>query len=106
MEAFYWEEDTSQRTYTLSEVLLYAIVHHQAYAKYLHNHSKDEALAMPGEHFCSCPSQALHLVMAVSYDRRNLSGLKLQMAHRPLSLQYMNRNKKKVIPFGLQAVML
>lgn len=93
METFYWEEDASQRTYTPSEALLYAIVHdHQAYAQYLLSHYTDEALAMPGERFCCCPSSAPHLAMAVRYDRRDILGLILQEAHRLPSLHsYMNR---------------
>ncbi|KAL2082353.1 hypothetical protein ACEWY4_022171 [Coilia grayii] len=93
METFYWEEDASQRTYTPSEALLYAIVHdHQAYAQYLLSHYSDEALAMPGERFCCCPSSAPHLAMAVRYDRRDILGLILQVAHRLPSLRsYMNR---------------
>ncbi|XP_014061442.1 ankyrin repeat domain-containing protein 9 [Oncorhynchus tshawytscha] len=93
METFYWEEDASQRSYTPSEALLYAIVHdHQAYAQYLLSHYTDEALAMPGERFCCCPSSAPHLAMAVRYDRRDILGLILQEAHRLPSLRsYMNR---------------
>ncbi|XP_063078359.1 ankyrin repeat domain-containing protein 9 [Engraulis encrasicolus] len=93
METFYWEEDASHRTYTPSEALLYAIVHdHQAYAQYLLSHYSDEALAMPGERFCCCPSSAPHLAMAVRYDRRDILGLILQVAHRLPSLRsYMNR---------------
>ncbi|XP_055043108.1 ankyrin repeat domain-containing protein 9 [Misgurnus anguillicaudatus] len=93
METFYWEEDAKQRTYTPSEALLYAIVHdHQAYAQYLLSHYADEALAMPGERFCCCPSSAPHLAMAVRYDRRDILAHILQVAHRLPSLRsYMNR---------------
>ncbi|XP_029903004.1 ankyrin repeat domain-containing protein 9 [Myripristis murdjan] len=93
METFYQEEDASQRTYTPSEALLYAIVHdHQAYAQYLLSHYTDEALAKPGERFCCCPSSAPHLAMAVRYDRRFILGLILQEAHRMPSMpSYMNR---------------
>ncbi|KAI7800074.1 ankyrin repeat domain-containing protein 9 [Triplophysa rosa] len=93
METFYWEEDAKQRTYTPSEALLYAIVHdHQAYAQYLLGHYSDEALAMPGERFCCCPSSAPHLAMAVRYDRRDILAHILQVAHRLPSLRsYMNR---------------
>lgn len=83
METFYQEEDASQRTYSTSEALLYAIVHdHQAYAQYLLSRYTDEALAKPGERFCCCPSSAPHLAMAVRYDRRYILGLILQETHR------------------------
>ncbi|XP_074471844.1 ankyrin repeat domain-containing protein 9 [Sebastes fasciatus] len=89
MEAFYQEEDASQRTYTPSEALLYAVVHdHQAYAQYLLKRYADEALAKPGERFCCRPasssssSAAPHLAMAVRYDRRYILGLILQETHR------------------------
>ncbi|XP_029281582.1 ankyrin repeat domain-containing protein 9 [Cottoperca gobio] len=83
METFYQEEDASQRSYTSSEALLYAIVHdHQAYAQYLLSRYTDEALAKPGERFCCCPSSAPHLAMAVRYDRRYILGLILQETHR------------------------
>ncbi|KAG9347325.1 hypothetical protein JZ751_004892 [Albula glossodonta] len=93
METFYWEENASQRTYTPSEALLYAIVHdHQPYAQYLLSHYSEEALAMPGERFCCCPSSAPHLAMAVRYDRRDILSLILQVAHRLPSLRsYLNR---------------
>lgn len=83
METFYPEEDSSQRTYTPSEALLYAIVHdHQPYARYLLSRYTEEALARPGERFCCCPASAPHLSMAVRYDRRHILGLILQEAHR------------------------
>ncbi|XP_073349189.1 ankyrin repeat domain-containing protein 9 [Pagrus major] len=83
METFYQEEDVSQRTYSPSEALLYAIVHdHQPYAQYLLSRYTDEALAKPGERFCCCPSSAPHLAMAVRYDRRCILGLILQETHR------------------------
>ncbi|KAM9840145.1 ankyrin repeat domain-containing protein 9 [Aulostomus maculatus] len=83
METFYQEEDASQRTYTPSEALLYAIVHdHQAYAQYLLSQYTEEALAKPGERFFCCPSSAPHLSMAVRYDRRHILLLILQVAHR------------------------
>ncbi|XP_070842801.1 ankyrin repeat domain-containing protein 9 [Chaetodon trifascialis] len=83
METFYQEEDVSQRIYTPSEALLYAIVHdHQAYAHYLLSRYTDEALAKPGERFCCCPSSAPHLSMAVRYDRRCILGFILQETHR------------------------
>lgn len=93
METFYQEEDSSQRIYTPSEALLYAIVHdHQAYAQYLLNRFPDEALAKPGERFCCCPSSAPHLAMAVRYDRRYILGLILQETHRsPRSPSYTDR---------------
>ncbi|MGH0147257.1 UNVERIFIED_CONTAM: hypothetical protein FKN15_040964 [Acipenser sinensis] len=93
MESFYWEENTSQRTYSPSEALLYAVVHdHQAYAQYLLSHYSEEALQMPGERFCCSPSSAPHLAMAVRYDRRDILGLILQVAHRLPSLRsYLNR---------------
>uniref|UniRef100_A0A3Q3KXT9 Uncharacterized protein n=1 Tax=Mastacembelus armatus TaxID=205130 RepID=A0A3Q3KXT9_9TELE len=82
METFY-HEDASQRIYTPSEALLYAIVHdHQAYAQYLLSRYTDEALAKPGERFCCCPSSAPHLAMAVRYDRRYILRLILQETHR------------------------
>lgn len=82
METFY-QEDSSQRIYSPSEALLYAIVHdHQAYAQYLLSRYTDEALAKPGERFCCCPSSAPHLAMAVRYDRRYILGLILQETHR------------------------
>lgn len=92
METFYPEEDASQRTYTPSEALLYAIVHdHQAYAQYLISHYTDEALARPGKRFCCCPSSAPHLAMAVRYDRRYILGLILQEVHRLPNLRsYIN----------------
>uniref|UniRef100_A0A3B4T7L5 Zgc:112001 n=1 Tax=Seriola dumerili TaxID=41447 RepID=A0A3B4T7L5_SERDU len=83
METFYQEEDASQRIYSPSEALLYAIVHdHQAYAQYLLSRYTDEALAKPGERFCCCPSSAPHLAMAVRYDRRCILSLILQETHR------------------------
>ncbi|XP_020487185.2 ankyrin repeat domain-containing protein 9 [Labrus bergylta] len=83
METFYPDEDASQRTYTPSEALLYAIVHdHQAYAQYLLSRYTQEALAKPGERFCCCPSSAPHLSMAVRYDRRYILSLILQENHR------------------------
>ncbi|XP_039982060.1 ankyrin repeat domain-containing protein 9 [Xiphias gladius] len=83
METFYQEEDASQRVYSPSEALLYAIVHdHQAYAQYLLSRYTDEALAKPGERFCCCPSSSPHLAMAVRYDRRYILGLLLQETHR------------------------
>jgi len=93
METFYQEEDASQRTFTPSEALLYAIVHdHQAYAQYLLSRYTDEALAKPGERFCCCPSSAPHLAMAVRYDRRYILGLILQAAHRiPSTPSYTDR---------------
>lgn len=82
METFH-QEDLSQRTYSPSEALLYAIVHdHQPYAQYLLSRYTDEALAKPGERFCCCPSSAPHLAMAVRYDRRCILGLILQKTHR------------------------
>ncbi|XP_049914474.1 ankyrin repeat domain-containing protein 9 [Epinephelus moara] len=94
METFYQEEDSSQRIYTPSEALLYAIVHdHQAYAQFLLNRFTDEALAKPGERFCCCPSSAPHLAMAVRYDRRYILGLILQETHRsPRSPSYTDRD--------------
>lgn len=93
METFYQEEDASQRTYTPSEALLYAIVHdHQAYAQYLLSRYTEEALAKPGERFCCCPSSAPHLAMAVRYDKRYILGLILKEVHRvPCSPAYTDR---------------
>lgn len=93
METFYQEEDVSQRIYSPSEALLYAIVHdHQAYAQYLLSRYTDEALAKPGERFCCCPSSAPHLAMAVRYDRRCILGLILQETHRvPSTPPYTDR---------------
>ncbi|TKS65539.1 Ankyrin repeat domain-containing protein 9 [Collichthys lucidus] len=93
METFYQEEDVSQRIYSPSEALLYAIVHdHQAYAQYLLSRYTDEALAKPGERFCCCPSSAPHLAMAVRYDRRYILGLILQETHRvPSTPPYTDR---------------
>lgn len=86
METFYHDDDVSQRIYSPSEALLYAIVHdHQAYAQYLLNRYSKEALAKPGERFCCCPSTAPHLAMAVRYDRRCILSLILQETHRPPS---------------------
>ncbi|KAM6915005.1 ankyrin repeat domain-containing protein 9 [Xenentodon cancila] len=83
MEAFYQEDDSSQRIYSPSEALLYAIVHdHQAYAQYLLSRYQGDALAQPGERFCCCPSSVPHLAMAVRYDRRCILGLILQESHR------------------------
>ncbi|XP_033846814.1 ankyrin repeat domain-containing protein 9 [Periophthalmus magnuspinnatus] len=77
------DEDNSQKTYSPSEALLYAIVHdHQAYAQYLLSHFPEEALVDPGERFCSCPTPAPHLSLAVRYDRHSILGLILQVAHR------------------------
>ncbi|XP_075993407.1 ankyrin repeat domain-containing protein 9 [Genypterus blacodes] len=93
METFYREEDASQRTYSPSEALLYAIVHdHQAYARYLLTHYTDKALQKPGERFCCCPSSAPHLSMAVRYDRQQILGLILQEARRvPSTPSYTKR---------------
>lgn len=84
METYYHRgEDVSQRIYSPSEALLYAVVHdHQAYAQYLLSRYNDEALAKPGERFCCCPSSAPHLSMAVRYDRRYILGLILQESRR------------------------
>lgn len=97
MEIFHWEEGIQQRTYTPSEALLYAIVHnHRAYAQYLLNQFSDGALARPGEMFCCCPSSALHLDMAVRYDRKDIMALILQVTHRmPTLRSYMNRGECK-----------
>ncbi|KAK7907536.1 hypothetical protein WMY93_016148 [Mugilogobius chulae] len=77
------DEDNSQKTYSPSEALLYAIVHdHQAYAQYLLSHFSEEALVEPGEPFCSCSTPAPHLSLAVRYDRLSILGLILQVAHR------------------------
>lgn len=77
------DEDHSQKTYSPSEALLYAIVHdHQAYAQYLLSHFSEEALVEPGEHFCCCPTPSPHLSLAVRYDRYSILGLILQVAHR------------------------
>uniref|UniRef100_A0A665WJV1 Zgc:112001 n=1 Tax=Echeneis naucrates TaxID=173247 RepID=A0A665WJV1_ECHNA len=94
METFYQEEDASFRIYTPSEALLYAIVHdHQAYAQYLLSRYTDEALDMPGERFCCCPSSAPHLAMAVRYDRRYILGLILQETRRiPSTPPYTDRS--------------
>ncbi|XP_066533544.1 ankyrin repeat domain-containing protein 9 [Hoplias malabaricus] len=94
METFHWEERESQRSYTPSEALLYAIVHdHQPYAQYLLRNFSDGALAMPGESHCCCPSSAPHLAMAVRYDRRNILTLILQVTHQlPGFSSYMNRS--------------
>ncbi|XP_061602773.1 ankyrin repeat domain-containing protein 9 [Cololabis saira] len=81
MEAFYPEDDSSQRTYSPSEALLYAIVHdHQAYAQFLLSRFPGEALAEPGERFSCCPasSSVPHQAMAVRYDRRYILQLILQ----------------------------
>lgn len=76
-------EDHSQKTYSPSEALLYAIVHdHQAYAQYLLSHFPEEALVEPGERFCCCPTPSPHLSLAVRYDRHTILGLILQAAHR------------------------
>ncbi|KAM3603430.1 uncharacterized protein V6R79_022197 [Siganus canaliculatus] len=93
METFYHDDDVSQRIYTPSEALLYAIVHdHQAYAQYLLNRYSKEALAKPGERFCCCPSTAPHLAMAVRYDRRCILSLILQETHRlPSSAPHTDR---------------
>ncbi|MBN3297536.1 ANKR9 protein, partial [Amia calva] len=93
METFYWEENASQRTYSPSEALLYAVVHdHQAYAQHLLSHYSEAALDMPGERFCCCESSAPHLAMAVRYDRRDILVLILQVAHRLPGLRsYLNR---------------
>lgn len=93
MNTFHWEESTQQQTYNPSEALLYAIVHdHQAYAQYLLSEFSGDALAMPGENFCSCQSYAPHLAMAVHYDRMDIMALILQVTHRiPTLLSYMNR---------------
>ncbi|XP_006626181.1 ankyrin repeat domain-containing protein 9 [Lepisosteus oculatus] len=93
MEMFYWEEDVSQRSYSPSEALLYAVVHdHHAYAHYLLSHYLEKALEMPGQRFCCCASSAPHLAMAVRYDRRDILALILQVVHRLPSLRsYVNR---------------
>ncbi|KAI1240504.1 hypothetical protein IHE44_0008928 [Lamprotornis superbus] len=93
MEYFYWEENASLRTYSPSEALLYAVVHnHLPYAQYLLSHFPEEALKVPGEHFCYCPSSAPHLAMAVTYDRRDILGLIIKIAHKLPSLNsYINR---------------
>ncbi|XP_072296510.1 ankyrin repeat domain-containing protein 9 [Eucyclogobius newberryi] len=75
--------NNSQKTYSPSEALLYAIVHdHQGYAQYLLSHFPEEALVEPGEGFCRCPTPAPHLSLAVRHDRYFILGHILQMAHR------------------------
>ncbi|XP_072123136.1 ankyrin repeat domain-containing protein 9 [Mobula birostris] len=93
MESFYWEENTKLRTYTPSEALLYAVVHnHLPYAQYLLSRYADEALEMPGDRFCCCPSSAPHLTMAVRYDRKDILGLILKIASQlPGFKSYVNR---------------
>ncbi|XP_073192798.1 ankyrin repeat domain-containing protein 9-like [Lepidochelys kempii] len=93
MEYFYWEENASLRTYSPSEALLYAVVHnHLPYAQYLLSHFPEDALKVPGEHFCYCPSSAPHLAMAVTYDRRDILALIIKIAHKLPSLNsYINR---------------
>ncbi|CAL9691758.1 unnamed protein product [Knipowitschia caucasica] len=77
------DEDNPQKTYSPSEALLYAIVHdHQPYAQYLLSHFSEEALVDPGERFCSCPTSAPHLSLAVRYDRPSILSLILQEALR------------------------
>lgn len=77
------DEDHTQKTYSPSEALLYAIVHdHQSYAQYLLSHFPEEALVEPGERFCCCPTPSPHLSLAVRYDRHSILGLILQTAHR------------------------
>uniref|UniRef100_A0A8C6WEX3 Zgc:112001 n=1 Tax=Neogobius melanostomus TaxID=47308 RepID=A0A8C6WEX3_9GOBI len=77
------DEDHSQKTYSPSEALLYAVVHdHQAYAQYLLSRFPEEALAEPGERFCCCPTPSPHLSLAVRYDRHSILGLILQVVHR------------------------
>ncbi|XP_058611878.1 ankyrin repeat domain-containing protein 9 [Onychostoma macrolepis] len=93
METFYWEEDATQRSYSPSEALLYAIVHdHRAYAQHLLSRFAHEALATPGARFCCRASSAPHLAMAVRYDRRDILALILQAAHRePRLRSYLRR---------------
>lgn len=77
------DEDHTQKTYSPSEALLYAIVHdHQVYAQYLLSHFPEEALVEPGERFYCCPTPSPHLSLAVRYDRLSILGLILQAAHR------------------------
>ncbi|XP_069787112.1 ankyrin repeat domain-containing protein 9 [Narcine bancroftii] len=93
MESFYWEENSSLRTYSPSEALLYAVVHnHLPYARYLLSRYADEALDVPGERFCCCPSSAPHLALAVRYDRNDILALILKIAHQvPGFKSYINR---------------
>ncbi|XP_055495550.1 ankyrin repeat domain-containing protein 9 isoform X1 [Leucoraja erinacea] len=93
MESFYWEENASLRTYSPSEALLYAVVHnHLPYARYLLSHYADDALQVPGDRFCCCPSSAPHLAMAVRYDRKDILGLILKIANQLPGLKsYINR---------------
>lgn len=79
------DEGQSQKTYSPSEALLYAIVHdHQAYAQYLLSHFPEEALVEPGERFCCCQSPSPHLSLAIRYDRHSILTLILQVAHHGL----------------------
>ncbi|XP_007895013.1 ankyrin repeat domain-containing protein 9 [Callorhinchus milii] len=83
MECFYWEENASLRAYSPSEALLYAVVHdHLPYAQYLLSRYPLEALEVPGDRFCCCPSSAPHLTMAVRYDREDILGLILKIVNR------------------------
>lgn len=83
MKCFYWEENASERCYSPSEAMLYAVVHdHRPYAQHLLSHYPEEALRVPGEKFCCCPSSAPHLAMAVTYDRRDILAMILEVAHR------------------------
>ncbi|MEE6473649.1 hypothetical protein FKM82_010123 [Ascaphus truei] len=93
MECFYWEGNASERSYSPSEALLYAVVHnHLPYAQYLLSHFPKEALKVPGEKFCCCPSSAPHLAMAVTYDRRDILIMIIKIAHKLPSLHsYISR---------------
>ncbi len=93
METFYCEEDATQRSYSPSEALLYAIVHdHRAYAQHLLSRFAQEALATPGARFCSRASSLPHLAMAVRYDRRDILALILQAVHNePRLRSYLRR---------------
>ncbi|XP_007654515.1 ankyrin repeat domain-containing protein 9-like [Ornithorhynchus anatinus] len=93
MEYFYWEENANMRVYSPSEALLYAVVHnHLPYAQYLLTHFPHEALQLPGDGGYSCPSLARHLAMAVTYDRRDILELIIEIARKYASLRsYINR---------------
>lgn len=93
MEYFHWEEDASLRCYSPSDALMYAVVHnHQRYAQYLLSHFPQDALKVPGIKFCCCPPAAPHLALAVTYDRRDILLMIIEISHKLPNLRsYINR---------------
>uniref|UniRef100_A0A8D2L9K6 Uncharacterized protein n=1 Tax=Varanus komodoensis TaxID=61221 RepID=A0A8D2L9K6_VARKO len=75
-EYLHWEKTGSQKTHSPSKALPWAVLHHHLHCTLnMPPHFLEEALKVPREHFCCCPSSALHLSTAATYKRREILGL-------------------------------